>query len=92
MSSVTCPQCHASFHVGPLYVQQEFCPRCGTSFIVPRRGLREQLASGVLRRRRPVGALDWEAITNSQYAPRQCVSKPEREPELDSERPSHRAA
>jgi rRNA maturation protein Nop10 len=92
MSYVTCPQCRASFHAGALYVQQESCPRCGTPFVVARRSFRDQLASSVLRRRRPAEALDWEAITSSQYALRQHVSRSGHDAEVGGEPPSRRAA
>jgi hypothetical protein len=83
MPYLTCPQCHAGYRAGALYVRRESCPRCGTPFAIVRRGLRDHLASTVLRRRQPEQALDWEAITGSQYTRRQSVSSPERNSDLD---------
>jgi hypothetical protein len=83
-----CPQCHASYHAGVLYVQHESCPRCGARFAEPRRGL----ASTVLRRRRPAQAPDWEAITGSQYERRRYVERPDHELDPDDGPPPDLAA
>jgi hypothetical protein len=87
MPYLTCPQCHAGYRAGVLHVQQESCPRCGTPFVIVRRGLRDHVASTVLRRPRPEQAPDWEAITGSQYARRQSVSTPERDSDPDRSAP-----
>jgi Zn-finger nucleic acid-binding protein len=78
MPYMTCPQCHASFHVGVLYVEHDSCPRCGARVAFDRAGWRGQFTNGLLRRHRPQETLDWEAITSSQYELREYVSRVDR--------------
>lgn len=75
MPYTTCPQCHASFHTGLLYVDAESCPRCGARFQPARRNLRDQLRTAVFRHSARQEIVDWEAITSSQYSDRQYVSE-----------------
>lgn len=67
MPYLTCPQCHATFHVGLLYAQHDVCPRCGTPFHSGRRNLRDHMSAVLSRRHREGEPVDWEAITGSQY-------------------------
>jgi hypothetical protein len=79
---ITCPQCHATFHTGLLYVSGDTCPRCDTPFHPARRPFRDRLRIGGFRDRAGTKAtVDWEAITGAQYAARQYVS--ERHHKLD---------
>jgi hypothetical protein len=71
MSSLTCPQCHASFHVGFIYEPLDACPRCGEPFDDSRRQAR-----GIFSRRRASSEPDWEAITSSQYVRRTVKPSP----------------
>jgi hypothetical protein len=75
MPYTTCPQCHASFHIGLFYIEAESCPRCGASFHPARRNLRDQLRTAVFRHSVCEDIVDWEAITGSQYVDRQYVSE-----------------
>lgn len=76
MPYVTCPQCHASFHTGLLYVSSDKCPRCDTPFSSARRPFRDHLRIAVFRHTaRAEAAVDWEAITGAQYAGRRYVSE-----------------
>ena len=89
MPYLTCPQCHASFHSGLLYLEQDTCPRCGAPFDPPRRPFADHFKSAFLRHRRSaVKAPDWETITSSQYAARQYVSVSRRQPEAGDGRGS----
>lgn len=81
MPYLTCPQCHASFHTGVLYVAAESCPRCGAPFHPPRRHFRDHLR--FRRGARVNDAVDWEAITGAQYSAREYVSESERHRKLD---------
>lgn len=92
MPYLTCPQCRATYHAGMLHVQHDSCPRCGAQFTLSQRGFRDQLTSAVIRRRPSAPALDWEAITNSQYARRQYVTRPEPDAGLESEQASEQVA
>ena len=83
MPYLNCPQCHASFHAGLLYANNESCPRCGTPFRLPRPSIREQLTTVLRRRPHDEQALDWETITGSQYADRQYVSRSPGDGELE---------
>lgn len=87
MPSITCPQCHASFHIGLLYIELESCPRCGASLHPARRNFRDQVRSTVFRRQHADGeVIDWETITGSQYAGRQYVSRADRAAEVHNDR------
>lgn len=87
MPYIICPQCHASFHTGLLYIELESCPRCGASLHPARRNFRDQLRSVLFRRRRAGDeVIDWETVTSSQYAGRQYVNRPDHDPEVDSDR------
>ena len=72
MPYLTCPQCHASFHTGLLYTPGDSCPRCGVPF---RRARRHFLRTPAFGHKRADDAVDWEAITEAQYADRQYVSQ-----------------
>jgi hypothetical protein len=70
MPYLSCPECHASFHTGVLYLRQDSCPRCGAPLEV----------GGRRRRRRHRSAEeppDWETITRSQYTRPEYVNRPE---------------
>jgi hypothetical protein len=76
MPSLTCPQCHASFHVGFIYEQLDACPRCGEPFDDSRS---RRQARGIFSRRRATSEPDWEAITSSQYSRRSVKPSPPQE-------------
>jgi rRNA maturation protein Nop10 len=69
MKYIDCRRCRARFHTGVIYEPIDRCPRCGGALHRSRPRLREQLRR-VVRRRSLGPALDWEAITGSQYARR----------------------
>ncbi len=65
MSYLDCPRCRARFHTGVIYESPDSCPRCGAPLRPERSTLRDHLRGA--RRRAHAQALDWEAVTGSQY-------------------------
>jgi DNA-directed RNA polymerase subunit RPC12/RpoP len=70
MQNLDCSRCRARFHSGLIYESLERCPRCGARLSPGRTRLIRRLLDG-LRSRGGRGELDWEAVTGSQYIPRQ---------------------